>query len=71
MAMAADLYSESPGEGCDKRFFLTKLSEFIADVDWSSQGPLKGFGGQTGVKSVVTLLREKRKTPHLRVVSNG
>jgi DGQHR domain-containing protein len=71
MAMAADLYSESPGEGCDKRFFITKLSEFIADVDWSSQGPLKGFGGQTGVKSVVTLLREKRKTPHLRVVSNG
>ena len=71
MAIAADLYLENSGQGCDKRYFVTKLSEFVTDLDWSSQGPLKGFGGEAGVKSVVTLIREKRKTPHLRVVSNG
>jgi hypothetical protein len=71
MAIAADLYAESAGIGCDKRYFVTKLSEFVTDLDWSSQGPLKGFGGEGGVKSVVALIREKRKKPHLRVVSNG
>jgi DNA sulfur modification protein DndB len=71
MAIAADLYSESKGHACDKRYFVTKLSEFVTDLDWSSQGPLKGFGGEAGVKSVVTLIREKRKMPQLRVVSNG
>jgi DGQHR domain-containing protein len=71
MAIAADLCSESAGHPCDKRYFVTKLSEFVTDIDWGSQGPLKGFGGEGGVKSVVTLIREKRKKPHLRVVSNG
>ena len=71
MTIAADLYSENRGKPCDKRYFVTKLSEFIMDLDWSSQGPLKGFGGEAGVKSVVTLIREKRNTPPLRVVSNG
>lgn len=71
MAIAGDLYTESAGQGCDKRFFVTKLAEFITDVDWSSQGPLKGFGGEGGVSSVVTLIREKRKKPQLRIVSNG
>ena len=71
MAIAADLYSENHGHACDKRYFVTKLSEFVTDLDWSSQGPLKGFGGEGGVKSVVTLIREKRNKPHLEVVSNG
>jgi len=70
MTIAADLYAESAG-ACDKRYFITKLSEFVTDMDWSSQGPLKGFGGEAGVKSVVTLIREKRNTPYLKVVSNG
>jgi DGQHR domain-containing protein len=71
MAIAADLYTETQGHTCDKRYFVTKLSEFVTDLDWSSQGPLKGFGGEGGVKSVVTLIREKRNKPHLKVVSNG
>lgn len=71
MAVAGDLYTEAAGQACDKRYFVTKLAEFIADLDWSSQGPLKGFGGEGGVSSVVALIREKRKKPQLRVVSNG
>lgn len=71
MAIAGDLYAESNGQSCDKRYFITKLAEFITDVDWRSQGQLKGFGGEGGVSSVVALIREKRKKSHLRVVSNG
>jgi DGQHR domain-containing protein len=71
MLVASDLYAEKGGRGCDKRYFLTKLAEFITDLDWSSQGPLKGFGGEGGVNSVVALIREKRKKPYLEVVSNG
>jgi DNA sulfur modification protein DndB len=71
MVLAGDLYAENAGRGCDKRYFVTKLAEFITDLDWSSQGPLKGFGGEGGVNSVVALIREKRKKPQLKVVSNG
>jgi DGQHR domain-containing protein len=71
MAIAGDLYAEAGGQSCDKRYFVTKLAEFIADVDWGSQGPLKGFGGEGGVASALGLIREKRNGPHLRVVSNG
>jgi DNA sulfur modification protein DndB len=71
MVLAGDLYDENGGRACDKRYFVTKLAEFIADLDWSSQGPLKGFGGEGGVNSVVALIREKRKKPQLKVVANG
>jgi DGQHR domain-containing protein len=72
MTIASDLYAENAGQGCDKRYFVTKLSEFITDLDWSSHGPLKGLGGEGGVSSVVALIREKRRKNQLRVVvSNG
>jgi DNA sulfur modification protein DndB len=71
MGIAGDLYAEAAGQACDKRYFVTKLAEFITEVDWTSQGPLKGFGGEGGVSSVVAMIREKRKRPQLRVVSNG
>lgn len=71
MGIAGDLYFESIGQVCDKRHFVTKLAEFIADIDWSSQGPLKGFGGQGGVNSALSLIRERRKKSRLKVVSNG
>lgn len=46
MIVAADLYGESGKQTCDKRFFTTKLSEFLGDIDWSRQGPFQGFGGE-------------------------
>jgi DGQHR domain-containing protein len=71
MAIAGDLYAENPGQNCDKRYFVTKLAEFITDLDWSSKGPLKGFGGEGGVSSVVALIRDKRGKSQLKLVSNG
>lgn len=72
MTVAGDLYLESHGQtACDKRYFTTKLSEFINETDWSSHGAMKGLGGEGGVNSVVAMIREKRKKLRLRVISNG
>lgn len=71
MTIAGDLYLEAGGQACDKRYFVTKLSEFITDVDWSTQGPLKGLGGEGGVSSVVSLIRDQRKKRQFTVVANG
>src|SRR5260370_15525448 len=69
MTIAGDLYLETMGQGCDKRYFVTKLAEFITDIDWTSQVPMKGLGGEGGVASVVSLVRDRRKKRQFKVVS--
>lgn len=71
MHIAADLYLEAKGQACDKRYFVSKLSEFITDLDWSRGGAFRGFGGETGVSTVVAAIRTARKKSNLRVVVNG
>jgi DGQHR domain-containing protein len=69
-SIAADLYLEATVP-CDKRYFTATLSEFITEVDWSSSGPLRGFGGEAGVTSALEVIREKRNARRLKLVSNG
>jgi len=73
MSIAADLYEESirAGQVCDRRFLMSKLSEFISDIDWSSTGPLSGLGGEAGVKAALSHLRSARAKRGLSVVSYG
>lgn len=71
MGIAADLYLEGVSQSIDKRYFMNKLSEFITDVDWTTNGPLKGLGGESGVKLAVETLRSARDKRHLRIVSNA
>jgi DNA sulfur modification protein DndB len=68
MSIAGDLYLEAMGQSADKRYFVTKLSEFIEHIDWSSQGTLSGLGGEGGVKAAVTAIRNERSKRQLRVV---
>jgi DNA sulfur modification protein DndB len=68
MAIAGDLYVEAVGQTADRRYFTGKLSEFMADIDWSTNGPFQGFGGESGVKSAVELIRKARTTAQLRVL---
>jgi len=68
MAIAGDLYLEAMGQLPDKRYFATKLSEFVDQIDWSSQGSLSGLGGEGGVKAAVTAIRHERSKRQLRVV---
>jgi DNA sulfur modification protein DndB len=71
MGLAGDLYLEDVGQHLDKRYFTNKLSEFLTDINWTSDGPLKGFGGEAGVKQALELLRSMREKRKLRIVSNG
>jgi DGQHR domain-containing protein len=70
MAIAGDLYQEAVGQSPDRRYFSARLSEFVADIDWSSTGPFQGFGGESGVISAVELIRKTRTNSRLRV-ANG
>lgn len=68
MSVAADLYSElDNSQSCDKVYFVNKLSEFITDIDWKSNGQLSGFGGESGVKSALATIRSVRSKRRLRV----
>lgn len=72
MNIAADLYLEAEGANvCDKRYFSSHLSEFIAEIDWSNRGPFRGLGGEGGVLTALQLLRDARKRSRLRMVTNA
>jgi DNA sulfur modification protein DndB len=71
MHIAADIFNEcrQAGRACDKRAFVGVLSDFANSIDWSTTGPLKGFGGQAGVKAAVELVRDVRKRSRYKVVN--
>ena len=72
MRIAADIFIEcqEAGRACNRRAFFTDLSDFVGAIDWSTSGPLKGFGGQGGVTAAVDHLREARKHTQYKV-ANG
>ncbi len=69
--IAADIFTEcrETGRPCEKRAFDTALSDFLTTIDWSTTGPLKGFGGQGGVKAAIDFIREARKRARYKVVN--
>ncbi len=71
MRIAADVYGEcrDTDRACDKRAFATALTDFANTIDWSTSGPLKGFGGQAGVKAAVEFIRDARKRARYKVVN--
>jgi hypothetical protein len=73
MAIAGDLYLEATSANlpCDKRFFLSRLAEFITEIDWSSTGQLAGLGGEAGVKAALSLIRTVRAKRKLRIIQHG
>ncbi|QKC86937.1 DGQHR domain-containing protein [Mesorhizobium sp. NZP2077] len=72
MDIAADLYNETKGVvDADRSYFVNMLADFGLHVDWSTNGQLKGVGGEGGVRKAVDYIRDVRKRAHLKVVSNG
>jgi len=73
MDIAAELYlsGQKSGQACDKRYFTSVLSDFLPQINWSSDGPFRGFGGEGGVKSAVELIRGAKNRQHLKVIQNG
>lgn len=71
MGVAGDLVNEAGASVVDKRYFSNKLADFILDVDWSTDGPFSGLGGEAGVKAALGVLRTARGKGLLKVVANG
>ena len=73
MNIASDLYLEANRADveCSQIYFITALSEFINKFDWTTTGPLKGLGGESGVNMATDLLRELRRKRKLKVVNRG
>jgi DNA sulfur modification protein DndB len=71
MRVAADIVIEcrDARRPCDKRAFTTALGDFASSIDWSTSGPLKGFGGQGGVKQAVEFIRDVRNRARYKVVN--
>jgi DNA sulfur modification protein DndB len=71
MRIAADIFTECrvTGRQWDRRAFTAALSDFLDDVNWSTTGPLKGFGGQGGVKAAVEYISDARRRARYRVVN--
>lgn len=71
MELAADLCSEiKDARLFNRRHFSAVLGDFATQFDWSTNGPLKGLGGESGVATAVSLIREARSRARLRV-ANG
>lgn len=68
MDIAADMWRES-GCALTRDLMIAHLSDLAADVDWSSNGPFKGLGGEGGVKAAVALLRGIRVQQTMRAVA--
>lgn len=72
MDIAGDLYSEADSSAkLDRGYFVNRLADFAHEVDWTTSGRLKGLGGEGGVHEAVEYIRDTRRRPHLKVVSNG
>jgi DGQHR domain-containing protein len=68
MEVAADMVKEAGETLCDRKYFAAALSEFATDFDWSSKGPLKGYGGLGGVAEAAAKIREFRRNKTMKVV---
>jgi DGQHR domain-containing protein len=44
----------------DQDYFVEKLSDFCDGIDWSTHGPMNGFGGTTGVARAFELITSVR-----------
>lgn len=62
MSMAGLLASEANARHVspDFDFFISTLSDFVDRIDWSNDGPLKGFGGASGADAAFSLLIQER-----------
>ena len=70
MSLAADLCNEG---GLDPNvltqdYFSARLSDFVSELDWGSEGSFNGLGGQKGVKEAIKIIRDARSKPALRIV---
>lgn len=67
MELAADIVCEHRGQRPDVAAFTANFADFATGFDWSTSGPLKGLGGEGGVREAIQLIRDARRRARLRV----
>ena len=70
MELAADIVCEHGDGRIDVGAFTVVFADFASGFDWSSSGPMKGLGGEGGVREAVRLIRDARRRSRLKV-ANG
>ena len=62
MSLAGLFTAEAVAEGAPPKFdyFVSRLSDFIEQVDWSNEGPLRGYGGAAGADAAFAMLIQTR-----------
>lgn len=71
MEIAAEMVCEYPqATAPQSSYFASLLGDFALEFDWSNSGPLRGLGGQGGVKEALFIIREARRRSRLKV-ANG
>jgi DGQHR domain-containing protein len=72
MSLAGELFREGIRDGaiCNQDYFTGVLSDFITSIDWSTTGPLRGFGGVSGADQALELIRIERQTAR-QLISHG
>lgn len=69
--MAADFVLETPPTTrCDAAYFAALVGDLAPLLDWGSDGPLAGLGGEGGARRAAEILRDLRRRPRL-AVANG
>ena len=68
MEIAADMWRESGGT-LGRDLMISKLGDLAGRVDWSSDGPLRGLGGEGGVAAAVAHLRAIRAPREVRAAA--
>lgn len=73
MSVAGELYAESVKWRWTPTVdsFVGVLSDFISDIDWSTRGDLKGYGGAGGADQALELIRNRRAKRRLKAIGNG
>jgi DNA sulfur modification protein DndB len=71
MSLAGQLISESESRPPTVDYFVSKLSDFIEQIDWSNHGPLEGYGGAKGADMAFKMILEIRKENYLRLSHRG
>lgn len=73
MSLAGILVREAreANRKCDLDYFITKLSDFICQIDWTNQGALQGYGGASGADAALGLMMQLRHKTKKNVLVHG
>jgi DNA sulfur modification protein DndB len=71
MSLAGHLVREAGGQLISVDYFVSKLSDFVDQIDWANHGPLEGFGGAKGADMAFKMILQVRKDALKRITQHA